>query len=495
MLQETEHIIRTDFASFVRKAFSYDHDGRTLGKEKYIDYLCYELDLIARGDTKRPVINLPPRHLKSFLAAICLPAWILAHDPSARIMVITYSDKLAERTTYRIRRILQSPWFKKIFKTRIAEDRSKVDDFATTRGGEVYATSIGGPLAGHGADFIIFDDPLDLKDAGNMKQIELVNQRFDSLIMSRLNNPKTGRIVIIAHRLNENDLSAHVRKQGGWHHIILPLIAVRKKTYDIGYGKWVRKRGEQLRPGLYTAKQLKHLRQTTINPDFELYYQQGHAAGPNMTIKAEHFAIGDPRPAKELPILLSVDPGQRGGPTNSFSVIQAWCPFEDGHYLLEQWREQCTYERLRERYHFFVRQFRPSVALIEATANGPALISDARRKPFVRVVDVTPDNRSKTARLIAHVPLIRRGRIYLPESALWRTDYIKEFVEFPTGQFDDQIDATTQYLDWISVNPIPDLPPKQAICAGVGSNGLPIQSSGNSVITSVRGMVVGRFRR
>jgi predicted phage terminase large subunit-like protein len=315
--------------------------------------------------------------------------------------------------------------------------------------------------------------------------------------MSRLNNPKTGRIVIIAHRLNDNDLSAHVRKQGGWHHIILPLIAVRKKTYDIGYGKWVRKRGEQLRPGLYTAKQLKHLRQTTINPDFELYYQQGHAAGPNMTIKAEHFAIGDPRPAKELPVILSIDPGQRGGPTNSFCVIQAWCPFEADHFLLEQWREQCTYERLRERYRFFVRQFRPSVALIEATANGPALISDARRKPFVRVVvvDVTPDNRSKTARLIVHVPIIRRGRIYLPESAIWRDDYVKEFVEFPSGQFDDQIDATTQYLDWISVNPIPDLPPKRAICAGVGSNGLPIRSSGNSVITSVRGMVVGRFRR
>jgi hypothetical protein len=171
MLQETEHIIRTDFASFVRKAFNYDHDGKTLGKEKYIDYLCHELDLLARGDTKRLVINLPPRHLKSFLAAICLPAWILAHDPSARIMVITYGDKLAERTTYRIRRILQSPWFKQIFKTRIAEDRSKVDDFATTRGGEVYATSTGGQLAGRGGDFIILDDPIDLKDAGNINQI------------------------------------------------------------------------------------------------------------------------------------------------------------------------------------------------------------------------------------------------------------------------------------------------------------------------------------
>ena len=185
------------------------------------------------------------------------------------------------------------------------------------------------------------------------------------------------------------------RKQGGWRFILLPLIAVRKRTYDLGYEKSARKRGEQLRPGLNTAKQLRYLRGNTINPDFELYYQQGHTAGPKMTIKAKHFTIGDPLPAQDLPVILSIDPGQRGGPTNSFSVIQAWCPAEDNHYLLDQWREQCSYERLRDRYRYFARHFRPSVALIEATANGPALISDAGRKPFIRVIEVAPDNRSK----------------------------------------------------------------------------------------------------
>jgi predicted phage terminase large subunit-like protein len=214
-----------------------------------------------------------------------------------------------------------------------------------------------------------------------------------------------------------------------------------------------------------------------------------------MTIKAEHFVIGNPRPARELPIILSVDPGQRGGPTNSFCVIQAWCTLEGDHFLLEQWREQCSFERLREKYWYFVRKYRPSVALIEATANGPALISNAKDRQFVRVVDVIPDNRSKTARLLAHLPLIRRRHIYLPESASWTADYIKEFIEFPLGRFDDQVDATTQYLDWISVNPIPDLPPKRAVVVGVGSNGLPLSSSRNSDITSIRGMVVGKFRR
>jgi hypothetical protein len=139
-------------------------------------------------------------------------------------MVVTYSDQLAEHITYHIRRVLQAPWFTKLFTTRVAGDRSKVDDFATSHGGQVFATSIGGALAGRGADLIIFDDPLDLKDASNERQIAVVNQRFDSLVMSRLNDPRTGRVVIIAHRLNDNDLSAHVIKQGGWRHVALPLV-------------------------------------------------------------------------------------------------------------------------------------------------------------------------------------------------------------------------------------------------------------------------------
>src|SRR6266404_6774360 len=129
MLPTTENLIRNDFASFVRKAFREDHDGKMLGKAPYINYMCFQLEQVAEGKTQQLVINLPPRHLKTFLAAIYLPAWVLAKNPSARIMVVTYSDQLAEHITYQLRRVLKSPWFKKVFKTRLAEDRSKVGDF------------------------------------------------------------------------------------------------------------------------------------------------------------------------------------------------------------------------------------------------------------------------------------------------------------------------------------------------------------------------------
>jgi predicted phage terminase large subunit-like protein len=481
-------LIRSDFASFVRKAYRHDHSTK-LGDEPYLAYLCHELEGVANGETRRLLINLPPRHLKTFLAAIYLPAWVLAHDPSARIMVITYSERLAELITYHIRKVLRASWFKALFTTRVAKDRSKAGDFATTAGGGVFATSVNGALAGRGADLIIFDDPLDLKDAGNAERIALVNQRFDSLIMSRLNNPKTGQVVIIAHRLNENDLSAHVGEQGDYCHVILSLIAKRKKSYDLGGHAWVRKRGELLRPGSFTPRELKRLEQNTLNPDFGLLYQQGTHAARRLTIKPRHFDSFDPNSIGGLPIILSIDPGHRGSVDGSYCVIQAWTPHEGNQLLVAQWREQCGYEQLRNAYWKFVRRFRPSVALIEATANGPALIADAKRRSTPRVVEIVPGGRSKAARLLTHVPLIRKSRVLLPATAPWRADYIKEMVEFPSAPFDDQVDATTQYLDWIAVNPVPALPPARAFMVGIRGDGLPL--TGNTPPAgSVPGIVI-----
>jgi predicted phage terminase large subunit-like protein len=192
-----------------------------------------------------------------------------------------------------------------------------------------------------------------------------------------------------------------------------------------------------------------------------------------LKIKSEHFGSIDQSTRAELPVILSVDPGQRGGPKSSFCVIQAWSPDNNGnHLLLEQWRQQCEFEVLKKAYWKFVRHFRPSVVLIEATANGPALISDARRRPATSIIAVDPDGRPKAARLLTHVPLIRRGHVLLAESALWRADYVKELVDFPSAPFDDQVDATTQYLDWITTNPVPALPKARALVGRV--DGLPL---------------------
>jgi predicted phage terminase large subunit-like protein len=300
--------------------------------------------------------------------------------------------------------------------------------------------------------------------------------------------------VIIAHRLNEDDLSGHVIKQGGWRRIRLALIATRKKTYELEDGVWQRKKNELLRPDAFSRKKIEQLRRT-MNPDFETLYQQNPGGGASINIKRENFVLGAFHYAADLPVVLSIEPGHRGGANHSFSVIQAWNPRGHDHVLFDQWREHCTYDELRSAYWLFVRKYRPAAALIECTANGPALIADARRREWPRIIEVTPDGRSKTERLVAQIRTIRDRHIHLPDSARWREAYVTEFIEFPKGRFDDQVDATTQYLDRIASNSSLIMPPRRALGAAVGSRGQPLVSAPSAGLTvQCRGGVMTRRR-
>jgi hypothetical protein len=123
----------------------------------------------------RPIINLPPRHLKSLLASIAFPAWCLGHDPSAQILSVSYAQDLADKLARDCRGIMMSPWYRRIFPTRLAPHRQAVQEFITTRQGYRLATSSGGVLTGRGADIILIDDPLKPEEALSDAQRQAAN--------------------------------------------------------------------------------------------------------------------------------------------------------------------------------------------------------------------------------------------------------------------------------------------------------------------------------
>jgi hypothetical protein len=165
---EKNAALRAEFLFFARYAFKNLTDGDKLTRDPYIKLISSELMDVADGKTKRLLINLPPRHAKTFLASIALSAWVLARHPSQKIMVLTHAEHLAEEIAYSVREVMDSPWFKSAFKTRLAPNRKKVLDFKTTAGGGLYAASLGGGITGRGADLMIVDDPLDIDDADNI---------------------------------------------------------------------------------------------------------------------------------------------------------------------------------------------------------------------------------------------------------------------------------------------------------------------------------------
>jgi hypothetical protein len=327
------------------------------------------------GTTPRLIVNLPPRHLRTSLFSVCLSAWKFAHQPSAKFMVVTYAEHLAESIARNIRNILQAQWFKETFQTRIAKDHSAAKDFATSAGGALYAVSFGGGITGRGADLIIVDDPHDIKDAGNLQQLDRTIEQFNTVVLSRLNNRRTGKVIVIAHRVHENDLSGHLLRQGKWRHVALPTVAVSDVAYDTDYGCWRRRKDAWLRPDAFDLEDIEDLKANTHNPAFEMLYQQdadGHALPPITEDCFRSFAMLS---SSEPTYVMSVDPGMTPGSKNSFSAIQLWCPNGSNHYLVNQWRKQCDFAVLRSLLLCYFNRYRPSAILIEKTANGPALNS------------------------------------------------------------------------------------------------------------------------
>jgi hypothetical protein len=229
-------------------------------------------------------------------------------------------------------------------------------DFLTIDGGGVRSLSIEGGVTGLGADFIIIDDPVEIKECDNADRLQRVNRLFDDEIQTRLDRPKKGCIVIIAHRISENDLPGHVLQKGGWEQLKLPLIATRRRKYDLGGGEvWKRKKGELLRPEAFTKRDIRRLRDSE-QPGFETLQQQNPGGSDRLRIKAEFFPAFSPADLRmpHSPVVLSIEPGQKGGPTNSYSVIQVWAPVGGAHRLLDQWREQASYPEFRSQARLFV---------------------------------------------------------------------------------------------------------------------------------------------
>ena len=152
---------RLDFVSFIEAVFNLLNSGRPFFMNWHIRCLAYYLEQVRLGRIKRLIINLPPRFLKSLIASIAFPAWALGHDPTRRLLVITYGLDLADKFAYDSHRLMSSDLYKAIFpRTRIA--RNAACEIVTTRGGYRFGTSIDGSLTGRGGDIIIIDDPLKL---------------------------------------------------------------------------------------------------------------------------------------------------------------------------------------------------------------------------------------------------------------------------------------------------------------------------------------------
>ena len=149
---------------FIHRSFNAISPGQVYLPNWHIQAMAYELSRVIAGDTKRLLITLPPRSLKSICASVALPAWAIGRDPTKRIICASYSNELTAKHARDFRTVVLSDWYRAVFP--MARRRKDTEtEFVTSKEGYRYGTSVGGTLTGRGGSLIIIDDPLKPEEA------------------------------------------------------------------------------------------------------------------------------------------------------------------------------------------------------------------------------------------------------------------------------------------------------------------------------------------
>lgn len=444
-----QQLLREDLATFIGKVHSTVDPSVCFIPNWHIELIAEHLSAVSHGEIDRLLINLPPRSLKSICVSVAWPAWALGHTPSTRFIVASHTLSLAIKHSLDCRLVMQSAWYAKAFpESRILSGENTKQKFVTDQRGFRFATSVGAALTGEGGDILIVDDPLNALQAQNRHALQHVNAWFDQVFTSRLNSKKTGAIVVVMQRLHSDDLAGHLLAKGGWLHLNLPAVAERETTYSFGSVCKTRSVGEVLNPGREELVHLERMRRELGSYAFAAQYQQNPRPADGTMLKAAWFQRYKTAPISSSRIIQSWDTAIKSGSDHDFSVCLTVAEAQERIYVVDVLRAKVDYPDLRYMFKASAQQWKPQAILVEDKASGQQLIQDMRRETGLPVIARTPKN-DKISRFGSVCAMAEAHRIFLPLEAEWLAEFESECLMFPRAKHDDQVDALTQYVEWV----------------------------------------------
>ncbi|MGD0521651.1 MAG: terminase family protein [Terracidiphilus sp.] len=349
---EYQVILRHDLTTFIERSFDEINPQATFMASPYIDLLASTLEKCRTGKTKRLIINLPPRTLKSHAASVAFPAWLLGHAPAKQIICASYGQDLADKHARDCRTLMNSPLYRSLFPaTVLSPDKQSVNEFITKAGGFRMSTSVGGVITGCGADVIILDDILKPEDAFSETRRKAANDWYFNTLLSRLNSKEHGVIIIVMQRLHQEDLVGEVMEREPWEVLSLPAIAEQDENYFIecpmGNYHYVRKTGKALHPERDSVEIYRKIREAVGEYTFQSQYQQNPMSREGGMIKREWIKYYEPErlPRDFAYVLQSWDTANKIGEMNDYSVCTTWGLSDVNFYLLDVYRSAAAHGR------------------------------------------------------------------------------------------------------------------------------------------------------
>lgn len=402
---------------------------------------------IAEGKCKRLIINMPPRHTKSEFASFMLPAWFLGKFPDKKIIQCSNTAELAVGFGRKVRNLVGSDAYHKIFpEVGLRADSKAAGRWDTNKGGTYFAIGVGGTVTGKGADLLIIDDPHSEQEAAiaasNPEVYDKVYEWYSSGPRQRLQ--PGGAIVVVMTRWSLKDLTGRILKSSierdgdEWEVINFPAILPSDKP---------------LWPAFWPLTELLALKEELPVGKWNAQYQQSPTSEEGALVKRDWWQKweGDRAPPCEF-IIQSWDTAFTKNERSDYSACTTWGVFykdedkKDPHIiLLDAYKERLEFPELKEQALLMYREWEPDACIVEAKAAGSPLIFELRRMG-IPVSEFTPTRgNDKIARLNSVTDLFASGKVWAPGTR-WADEVIEQMASFPNSDHDDLVDSSTQAL-------------------------------------------------
>lgn len=400
------------------------------------------LEKVVSGETKRLIINIPPRYGKTELAVKCFIAWSLAKNPSSKFIHLSYSDDLALDNSSQTKEYIESESFQKFWNMELKKDAQGKKKWFNKDGGGVYATASGGAITGFGAGVaeskifsgaIIIDDPLKPDDASSENRRNSVNERYNNTIRSRVNDRETP-IILIMQRLHEDDLSGYLLGGGSgevWEHLCLPALDENNEPL------WAEK---------HSFVELEQIRQAN-RYNFSGQYMQLPSPEEGGEWRKEWFQIMDKSeiPLQSLKWELIIDGAYTKNTANDPSGFQIGAKWNNNYVILSSIDKYLEMPELLKFIPNYIDSsgVNVSMTLVEPKASGKSIKQMIYTETKLNISEIKSNfvNQSKIENARACSPYIESGRIILVKGS-WNDAYLQQVGMFPNAKHDEHIDLT-----------------------------------------------------
>jgi len=431
----------------------------------HMEFFGSHLESVFHRECLRSTVSVPPGHAKTKYFSRMFPAWTLGKMPNWKYLQGGHTQHFAENEYGKeVRALISDPRNRDVFPDISLSPRStaagnwRLDHF---RGGYV-CKGAGQGIAGYRAHCGGIDDPF-----GSREDVEsqVIRDRVGRWLFAdfRTRFLPGAAFFIVATRWHVDDLIGRVEqmtKDGrGLPWDIINLTGIIETEAEMAADRMGRDMGQPLWD-YFGVEHMMEMKATLPAADWWSLYKGVPIIGEGNMVQAKWFQRFTKIPRDEIDlsgrltskvvrrITVSVDCANKPTQRSNYSVCTVWIETMDGkHYLVHVVRKKTDITGLTKMIEDTATQWNANVIIVEDKGHGTAYIQQRAGKAPAPIIAIPVDS-SKEFRFDRVTPVIESGVVYLPQSAPWLPEYEAELLAFPNGTDDDQVDSTSQYLEW-----------------------------------------------